>query len=103
MQRSVVGAMAAAEKAMAMHACHVLQFEQLRSTKLSEAINQKVELHISVPRVTLSYNNAPPLLVSTAAGLGDDRICEFLTQEVFPHFEPLWCCLDRTEEAPDGS
>jgi len=103
MQRSVAGAMAAAEKSMSLLASHMLQVEQLRSAKLSEAINQKVELHISVPRVTLSYNNAPPLLISAAAGLGDGRIKDFLANEVFPHFEPLWVRMDTLDKAPDGS
>merc|ERR1719284_1065914 len=75
----------------------------MRVTKLAEAINQKVELHISVPRVTLSYNNAPPLLVSCAAGIFEGRMRDFLEREVFPHFEPLWVRMDDLDQAPDGS
>lgn len=96
-------AMAAAEKAMTMHAAHVQRVEQLRVAKLAEAIQHKVELHISVPRVTLSYNNAPPLQVSAAAALGDNRIKDFLDKEVFSHFEPLWVTLDKLDQAPDGT
>jgi hypothetical protein len=96
-------AMAAAEKAMTMHAVHLQRVEQLRVAKLAEAIQNKVELHISVPRVTLTYNNAPPLQVSTASGLDDSRIKEFLDNEVFSHFEPLWITLDELDRAPDGS
>lgn len=103
MKRSVAGAMAAAEKAMAMHAFHLQHTEQLRAAKLMEAINNKVELHISVPRVTLSYNNAPPLVVSVAHGLSDGRIRDFLDNDVFPHFEPLWVRMDSLDKAPDGS
>lgn len=103
MRRNVALAMAAAEKAMAMHAQHAGQVESLRAAKLADAINQKVELHISVPRVTLSYNNAPPLLVSIAETLGEGRIRSFLDKEVFPHFEPLWVRVDTLDKAPDGS
>ncbi|CAK9085830.1 Hypothetical protein SCF082_LOCUS40639 [Durusdinium trenchii] len=103
MKRNVVVAMAAAEKAMQMHQQHSAQLEMLRSAKLAEAINQKVELHIAVPKVTLTYNNAPPLLISVAAALGEDRLQKFLDQEVFPHFEPLWVRLDGLDHAPDGS
>eukprot|EP00929_Paragymnodinium_shiwhaense_P002737 TRINITY_DN10301_c0_g3_i6.p1 TRINITY_DN10301_c0_g3~~TRINITY_DN10301_c0_g3_i6.p1 ORF type:complete len:499 (-),score=151.08 TRINITY_DN10301_c0_g3_i6:167-1663(-) len=87
---------AASKKAADMH-------NGLRSAKLSDAINQKIELHISVPRVTLTYNNAPPLLFSVAAGLEDVRIVEFLNREVFPFFEPLWVRMDNIDQAPDGS
>eukprot|EP00913_Durusdinium_trenchii_P031580 g29572.t1 len=90
-------------KAMQMHQQHSAQLEMLRSAKLAEAINQKVELHIAVPKVTLTYNNAPPLLISVAAALGEDRLQKFLDQEVFPHFEPLWVRLDGLDHAPDGS
>ncbi|CAE6955462.1 unnamed protein product, partial [Symbiodinium natans] len=103
MARSVAVAMAAAEKAMAMHAQHTSQLETLRNAKLAEAINSKVELHIAVPKVTLTYNNAPPLLVSVAAGLGEGKLETFLNKEVFPHFEPLWVRLDGLDKAPDGS
>jgi len=103
MGHSVAVAMAAAEKAMAMHAQHTSQLETLRTAKLAEAINSKVELHIAVPKVTLTYNNAPPLLVSVAAGLGEGKLETFLNKEVFPHFEPLWVRLDGLDKAPDGS
>lgn len=99
MQASVATAMAAAEKAMALH--H--QWEQLRSGKLAEAINQKIALHISVPRVTLSYNNAPPVLVSAAAALSKERIRGILESDIFPHFDPMWVRLDDIEQAPDGT
>lgn len=103
LKRSVAMAMAAAEKAMAMHALHTQAMEQLRAAKLEEAMNHKVELHIMVPRVTLSYNNAPPLHVSTAVALSEQRVREFLEVQVFPHFEPMWLSLDRLARAPDGS
>lgn len=103
LQQRTAAAIAAAEKAMSMHAHHLQRVEQLRVAKLSDAIQQKVELHISVPRVTLSYNNAPPLIVSIASALGDHRIKEFLDVEVFPHFEPLWATLDAMDKAPDGT
>lgn len=103
MRLSVAGAMAAAEAAMAMHGMHAQHLERLRAAKIAEAINEKVELHISVPRVTLNYNNAPPLLISAASGLNDARIRDFLHKEVFPKFEPLWVRLDKLDVAPDGS
>lgn len=102
-QQRAAMAMAAAEKVMAMHATHLQRIEQLRVVKLSEAIQHKVELHISVPRVTLSYNNAPPLEVSVASALGENQISEFLNNEVFQHFEPLWVTLDALDQAPDGT
>eukprot|EP00438_Fugacium_kawagutii_P034896 Skav224142 [mRNA] locus=scaffold462:234945:240897:- [translate_table: standard] len=105
--------------AMQMHQQHSTQLEVLRAAKLAEAINQKailVELHIAVPKVTLTYNNAPPLplglcftpsqhsrLISVAAALGEDRLQNFLDKEVFPHFDPLWARLDGLDRAPDGS
>lgn len=101
--RRAAMAMAAAEKAMSIHTLHLQRAEQLRVAKLAEAIQHKVELHISVPRVTLSYNNAPPLLISAAAGLGEGRIKEFLDHEVFNNFEPLWVTLDGADQAPDGT
>lgn len=103
MQRAVSGAMKAAEKAMAMHAVHSQRVETIRGAKLVEAINAKVELHISVPKVTLSYNNAPPLVVSVHSGLSEGKIRDFLDCSVFPHFEPLWVRLDGLDQAPDGS
>lgn len=103
MRRALAAAVATAEKAMAMHALSAEHLEKLRAAKLSEAINHKVELHISVPRVTLSYNNAPPLLVSAAVALSEGRIREFLESEVFPHFRPLWVRMDDLDKAPDGS
>jgi hypothetical protein len=103
LQQRTAAAMTAAEKAMSMHAAHLQRVEQLRVAKLADAIQHKVELHISVPRVTLSYNNAPPLLISMAAALGDHRIKEFLDVEVFPYFEPLWVTLDAMDKAPDGT
>lgn len=99
LKETMATTMMAAEKALAMG----VHLEQLRTAKLSEAINQKVELHISVPRVTLNYNNAPPLSVSVAAALSDSRIRDFLDREVFPHFEPLWVRVDMIDQAPDGS
>lgn len=78
MMLQFAGAVAAAEKAMVL----ARNYEMLRVAKIADAINQKVELHISVPRVTLSYNNAPPLFVSVANGLGDDKIHTFLQTEV---------------------
>eukprot|EP00928_Gymnodinium_smaydae_P054719 TRINITY_DN3844_c0_g1_i1.p1 TRINITY_DN3844_c0_g1~~TRINITY_DN3844_c0_g1_i1.p1 ORF type:complete len:464 (+),score=118.73 TRINITY_DN3844_c0_g1_i1:192-1583(+) len=98
MMLQFAGAVAAAEKAMVL----AKNFEMLRAAKIADAINQKVELHISVPRVTLHYNNAPPLSVSVAKGLGDDNIVEFLKKQVFPHFEPLWAKVDSFDTAPDG-
>jgi len=103
MRISVAGAMFAAEKAMAMHAVHAQHIEHLRASKIAEAINEKVELHISVPRVTLNYNSAPPLLISAATGLNDANIREFLHAEVFPKFEPLWVRMDKLDIAPDGT
>ncbi|CAJ1444441.1 unnamed protein product [Effrenium voratum] len=102
MKRNVSVAVAAAEKAMQMYQHHSSQLEMLRAAKLAEAINQKVELHIAVPKVTLTYNNAPPLLISVASGL-EGRLQSFLDKEVFPHFEPLWVRLDGLDSAPDGS
>jgi len=103
MQQKAAMAMAAAEKVLTMHAAQLKRIEQLRLAKLGEAIQHKVELHISVPRVTLSYNNAPPLPVSAAAALSEEKISQFLNAEVFPQFEPLWTTLDNLDEAPDGT
>jgi len=103
LQQRTAAAMAAAEKAMSMHAKLLQHVEALRVAKLADAIQHKVELHISVPRVSLSYNNAPPLLISVASALGDHRIKEFLDVEVFRHFEPLWATLDSIDKAPDGT
>lgn len=102
-QKTASQAVASAEKAMQTFAGQAKQIEQLRISKLADAINQKVELHISVPRVTLSYNNAPPLMVSSAAGIFEGRMRDFLEREVFPHFEPLWVRMDDLDQAPDGS
>lgn len=103
LRQALAAATASAEKALALHAAHLRSMEQLRAAKLSEAINQKVELHISVPRVTLNYNNAPPLFISAASAFNDSRIRDFLSREVFPAFEPMWVRLDREDKAPDGS
>lgn len=103
MRVAVLAAMAASEKAMAMHSANLQIIEQMRAAKLSEAINNKVELHISVPRVSLSYNHAPPLMISTASAFGETQIRDFLAKEVFPHFEPLWVTMDGLDKAPDGS
>jgi len=104
LRRGAAKARAAAEaEVAALRARPAQRDEQLRAAKLAEAINQKVELHISVPRLTLSYNDAPPLLVSVAAGLVDERLRTFLDREVFPYFEPLWVRLDSLDCAPDGS
>merc|ERR1712113_1171900 len=102
-KRAAATALAAAEKAMAMHAFHAQHVEQLRTAKLEDVLKRKVELHISVPRITLNYNNAPPLHVSAAAALSEDKVRSFLEAHVFPHFEPLWACLDGLSRAPDGS
>lgn len=77
--------------------------EQLRSGVVGTAIQSKLELHISVPHVVLTYNNAPPLTVSTAIGLSKARVLKFLEGFLFPHFEPLWVCLDGVDKAPDGT
>jgi len=93
----------AAQKIMALHQATLQRVEALRMAKLAEAIQHKVELHISVPRVTLSYNNAPPLTVSAASALSDGNIKSFLDTEVLSHFEPLWVTLDGLDESPDGT
>merc|ERR1712113_951801 len=77
MRKAVATAMAAAEKAMAMHAFHAQHVEQLRAAKLEDVLKKKVELHISVPRITLNYNNAPPLQVSAATALSEDKVRSF--------------------------
>lgn len=99
----VATAMAAAEKAMTVHALMLQQMSQLKAVRLEEAMNHKVELHISVPRVTVTYNGAPPLHVSLAVGLTEEKVRNFLEAQVFPHFEPLWVSLDTLCKAPDGS
>jgi hypothetical protein len=103
LKSKVGGAIATAEKAMEMYKGNVKSVEQVRNAKLADAINQKVELHIAVPRVTLSYNNAPPLSVAIASGLGEHFVRDFLSREVFPQFEPLWVRMDSLDQAPDGS
>jgi len=79
------------------------QVEQLRTGLVGTAIQSKLELHISVPHVVLTYNNAPALTVSTAMGLSKAKILKFLDNVLFPHFEPLWVCLDGVDKAPDGT
>lgn len=103
LKQAVDTAMAAAERAMAMHALHAQHVEQLRAAKLEEAIKEKMELHISMPKVTLSYNNSPPLLVSAEVALSEERVRAFLERQVFPHLDPMWVSLDRLSKAPDGS
>jgi len=86
-----------------LHEDHKHATEQLRSGVVGTAIQSKLELHISVPHVVLTYNNAPPLTVSTAVGLSKARVLKFLEGMLFPHFEPLWVCLDGVDKAPDGT
>merc|ERR1719277_2853884 len=42
-------------------------------------------------------------MVSTAIGLSKAKILKFLDSMLFPHFEPLWVCLDGVDMAPDGT
>jgi hypothetical protein len=86
-----------------MHEDYKDQAEKLRTGLVGTAIQSKLELHISVPHVVLTYNNAPPLTVSTAIGLSKAKILKFLDSYLFPHFEPLWVCLDGVDKAPDGT
>jgi hypothetical protein len=86
-----------------MHEEYRQKSEQLRTGQIGTAIQSKLELHISVPHVVLTYNNAPPLTVSTAIGLSKAKILKFLDDVLFPYFEPLWVCLDGVDKAPDGT
>eukprot|EP00927_Polykrikos_kofoidii_P022518 TRINITY_DN20990_c0_g1_i1.p1 TRINITY_DN20990_c0_g1~~TRINITY_DN20990_c0_g1_i1.p1 ORF type:complete len:505 (+),score=92.66 TRINITY_DN20990_c0_g1_i1:42-1556(+) len=101
---TVCKAMAAADTAMQMHAGHVRQIEMLRASKLADAIHEKVELHIAVPKTTLCFSQSSPISISVGESLqGGSRIYDFLQREVFPHFDPLWVRLDGLDKAPDGS
>lgn len=103
MKYSVAAALLAAEKAMSVHSQLLKHMHQLKAAKLEDAMNQKIELHISVPRVSVTYNDSPPLHVSLAVGLSEEKVRRFLEVQVFPHFDPLWVCLDKLSQAPDGS
>lgn len=77
--------------------------QRLLGAKLADAINQTVQLHICVPKTSVTYNNAPPFVANVADGLSPERIKQFLDREVFPHFEPLWTRVDAMELGPDDS
>lgn len=77
--------------------------QRLIGAKLVDAINQRVQLHICVPKTSVTYNNAPPFVANVADGLSPERIKQFLEREVFPHFEPLWARLDGLDLGPDDS
>mmetsp|Transcript_90230 Transcript_90230/g.254585 ORF Transcript_90230/g.254585 Transcript_90230/m.254585 type:complete len:178 (+) Transcript_90230:980-1513(+) len=70
---------------------------------LADAIQSKLEFHICLPQVTLTYNDAPPLKVSTTSALTHKRVREFVNDMVLPCYEPLWLCFDAIDYAPDGS
>jgi len=103
MKCGVAAALLASQKVMSTHAMLLKHMHQLKAAKLEDAMNQKVELHISVPRVSVTYNDSPPLHVSLAVGLSEEKVRRFLEGQVFPHFDPLWVCLDKLSQAPDGS
>lgn len=91
------------ESASQLQAAHKQQMESLRTSLLGQAIQSKLELHIAVPHVVLTYNQAPPLVVSASVGLSKARIAKFLDSTLFPQFDPLWMCLDGVDRAPDGT
>ncbi|CAK0869684.1 unnamed protein product [Prorocentrum cordatum] len=76
---------------------------QARGGALADALAGKIQVHVSIPRVTVAYNGAPPLEVSLASCLGQDRIRHFLDRNLLPHLEPLWLRMDDLDEAPDGT
>lgn len=102
-QQDVSESEAKVQSVTKMHEDYKQQTEQLKTGIVGTAIQSKLELHISVPHVVLTYNNAPPLMVSTAIGLSKAKILKFLDSMLFPHFEPLWVCLDGVDMAPDGT
>lgn len=102
-QRDASDSAARAESVTKMHEDFKQKTEQLRTGIVGTAIQSKLELHISVPHVVLTYNNAPPLRVSTAIGLSKEKVGSFLESMLFPYFEPLWVCLDGLDVAPDGT
>jgi hypothetical protein len=102
-QKEASASAARAENLTKMHEDFKQKTEQLRTGIVGTAIQSKLELHISVPHVVLSYNNAPPLRVSTAIGLSKEKVGSFLESTLFPYFEPLWVCLDGMDVAPDGT
>lgn len=102
-QKEASESAARAENAKKDHEDFKQKAEQLRTGIVGSAIQSKLELHISVPHVVLTYNNAPPLRVSTAVGLSKAKIGNFLENMLFPYFEPLWVCLDGLDVAPDGT
>jgi len=102
-QKEASESAARAESVTKMHEDFKQKTEQLRTGIVGTAIQSKLELHISVPHVVLTYNNAPPLRVSTAIGLSKGKIGNFLDTMLFPYFDPLWVCLDGLDVAPDGT
>jgi len=102
-RREAADAKAVVEAAAELQASHKKQMESLRTAQLGNAIQSKLELHIAVPHVVLTYNQAPPLIVSASVGLSKARIAKFLDNTLFPQFDPIWMCLDGLDRAPDGT
>lgn len=103
LRRTMAEVAGVSEKAMLMVAMQADRVNKIRSGALSNAITGSIQLSVSVPRVTLSYNNAPPLEVDLATYLSEDKIRSILDRDVFPHFEQLWSRVDDIDQAPDGT
>lgn len=103
LRRAMAEVSGAAEKAMLMSAIQMDRVNKIRDGALSDAITGRIQLSVSVPRVTLAYNNAPPLHVDLATYLSQDKIRSILDRDVFPHFEQLWSRVDEIDQAPDGT
>lgn len=103
LKNSMAEVAGAAEQAMLLSAAQMDKVNKIRNGALADAINRKIELHVSVPKVTLTYNNSPALAVGLGTFLSQDRIRSFVDREVFPHFEPLWVRVDDLDKAPDGT
>lgn len=91
-----------------LQACMILlqktraEAAELKSDVISDAIKKKIMIHILAPKVTLSYNNAPPVSFSPGSP-GHACVRDLVETEVTPHFKPLWAALDGVDKSPDGT
>eukprot|EP00929_Paragymnodinium_shiwhaense_P013736 TRINITY_DN121589_c0_g1_i1.p1 TRINITY_DN121589_c0_g1~~TRINITY_DN121589_c0_g1_i1.p1 ORF type:complete len:462 (+),score=136.41 TRINITY_DN121589_c0_g1_i1:93-1478(+) len=103
LQQQLLSAVLLAKQAKVVHDRNCEVIERLKCFQLGEAMKGRIALSMAVPKVTLNYNNAPPLNLSFASAIGEERIRRFLDKEVFVHFEPMWVSLDGVDDAPDGT
>jgi len=102
-QRQAAEAEEATRSASEVHRRYKQDMERLRPDLVTNAIRSKIELHICVPRVALECPDSPPVIVDMTSGLSREHVRKFLQNKVFPHFDPLWTCLDGVDRAPDGT